>query len=188
MKKLICALLSVVTIAALSLTAFAAPGISANSQEILDLLSTTVTTKSGAKMTLPAEYLNQAKNYLMGSDVDITDEQLAASKAQIQEAISLVEESSATSLADLPLDVKSALVEKAQAVAETNGLSLTYASTAKKVTIKDTDGKVVFEASNVIKKTGADYSVYFAVSALLLIVAAAGGIVVLKNKKAVVNA
>ena len=60
-------------------------GIDANEQAVLDKLNTPITVGNKV-MTLPAEYYNQAENYLKQDGVSISDEQKAQLTAKIDEA------------------------------------------------------------------------------------------------------
>lgn len=188
MKKLVALIAAASTCAAISLTAFAAPGISASEQKILDSLQGSVTTQAGASISIPQEYLNQAKNYLMRSDVDISEADATTTIGHIEEAKTAVKNSNATSLSDLPGSVKSIVLEKATAAAAVNGLSLTFDASSSAITIKDANGVTVFESGDIIKTTGADYTVEIALGAGLVLIAVAGSVyLVNKSKKAAVN-
>lgn len=182
LKKVLAVATAVVTMAALSLTSFAATGVSAQEQKILDMLSKTVTTQSGAKLTIPSEYLAQAKTYLAQSDVDLDADTVADALAQIEEAIEVVEASDAKTFNDLSKADKEAILAAADSVAADLDLTLTYNSTTKAITIKDADGNVVFKTGNIIKKTGAEAYAPIAMASVAAVVVLAGSVVVLKKK------
>ena len=74
MKKIAACIASMVLAASLSLTAFAASGIDANEQAILDKLNTPITV-GNQMMSVPAEYYNQAENYLKQDGVSVRSEE-----------------------------------------------------------------------------------------------------------------
>lgn len=182
LKKLLAVAVAMTTMATISLTTFAATGINAKEQEILDKLQTEVTTKAGAKLSLPDDYLAQAKTYLSQPDIDITADQAEETLAQINDAIQVVKVSEAKTLKDLSMDDKQAIIASAQSVAEVYDLKLSYNADSKIVTLKDQDGTVIFKSGNVIKTTGADAGIVVALGSTFAVVLAAGALIVLKKK------
>lgn len=89
MKKIAACIASMVLAASLSLTAFAASGIDANEQAILDKLNTPITV-GNQMMSVPAEYYNQAENYLKQDGVSVTDAQKTQVLAKIDEATEIL--------------------------------------------------------------------------------------------------
>jgi hypothetical protein len=181
MKKILACVASALLAVTVSMTAFAASGISANEQAVLDKLKAPITV-GDKTLTLPAEYYNQAENYLKQDGVDVTDEQKAVINAQIDEAVATVKASGVTDLAKLPSDVKSKLMTNAQTAAKELDLTLTFDNSNKTITVKDKSGNVVAKIENVIKTTGADTTVAVVTAATLVALLAGCAVVARKSK------
>lgn len=184
MKKIAACIASMVLAASLSLTAFAASGIDANEQAVLDKLNTPITVGNKV-MTLPAEYYNQAENYLKQDGVSISDEQKAQLTAKIDEATKVLQDNGTTDLASLPKTVRSQLVTLAQDAAKIVDLTLTYDNGSKTITIVDKAGTVVAKIENVVKTTGADTTAAVMTAVTLIALLAGCAVVARKAKLAV---
>ncbi|MBQ9673615.1 MAG: hypothetical protein IJV39_03210 [Ruminococcus sp.] len=152
-KKLAVIIIAAALVAFSTVTAFAS-GINKNEQAVLNKLSSTSAKLDGETVTLPASYINQAKNYMY--TVDLTKEQCDRIIALIDEAKSILEGSGAKSLADVSDEIKKKVVAKANEIAKVLDMSLTQEKTdqGSTFTIKDGDGNVAFAASPKISKTG----------------------------------
>ena len=64
-----------------------AAGLNNGEQKIIDELKTTVNL-AGTATKLPAQYINQAENYFLQDDVDITDAQAESALQSIQSKVS----------------------------------------------------------------------------------------------------
>ena len=189
MKKILVIAFVVVLALACTVSAFAAGSLNANEKKVISALERTV--KIGdASFKLPASYVNQAKNYFLGSDVDLTADEADAIIGYIDDAIAALkaEKPKTTAaeldLADLSASCKAKLLEAGQNACEEIGLELEYDAVANEVTIKDDAGKTVFNDEPIIKKTGADVSVpAIAIAVVLLTVLSAGAIVVTKKSQ-----
>lgn len=179
MKKVIASIMSALLAVTVSITAFAASGINANEQAILDKLKAPITV-GDKNLTLPAEYYNQAENYLKQDGVDVSDEQKATIITQIDEAVVIVKESGVTDLNNLPAEAKNKLMAKAEKAAAALDLTLTFDSSNKTLTVKDSNGTVVAKIEKVIKTTGADTTV--AVVTVVTLVSLLAGCAVVARK------
>ncbi len=189
MKKILVIAFVVVLALACSVSAFAAGSLNANEKKVIAALEQTV--KIGdASFKLPASYINQAKNYFLSSDVDLTAEEADAIIGHINDAIAALKAEKPKAagkeldLSDLSDATKRKLLEAGQKACEVIGLELDYDAVNNVVTIKDANGRVVFSDEAIIKKTGADVSVpAIAIAVVLLTVLSAGAIVVTKKSQ-----
>ena len=180
MKKIITLLLAVLLLMVpCAIGASAAGAINDAEQQILDKLDETF--KIGkTEYHIPDEYINQAKNYFLTTDLDATVASTVI--AEIDKSVKLVK---AQTLPDedfhmetLPTDVKKQVLAAGQAACATANLTLTYNATSKKIEITkivDNSPVIVFNAEPIIKTTGAnaDYTVaVVAVCACVLVLVA----------------
>lgn len=183
MKKIAACIASMVLAASLSLTAFAASGIDANEQAILDKLNTPITV-GNQMMSVPAEYYNQAENYLKQDGVSVTDAQKTQVLAKIDEATEILQENGTTDLLSLPKNVRSQLVTIAQDAAKVLDLNLTYDNVNKTITVVDKNGDVVAKVEPVVKTTGADTTAAVMTAVTLVALLAGCAVVACKSKLA----
>lgn len=192
MKKLSAILVALVLVAATAVTAFAA-GINSSEQAVLDELKTSVAMKGG-EMVIPTEYVNQAENYF--NTIEMTDAQSSSIIAVIKEGKTFLANSGASNISDLTFAQKQELLgygEKAVAVLD---MKMSYDKTARKITILDPKGEVVFSATpsltksgavseNPIKTTGSDvnYFGFIALGVAAVVLVAGGTMFVVKTKK-----
>ena len=192
MKKLSAILVALILVAATAVTAFAA-GINSSEQAVLDELKTSVAMKGG-DMVIPTEYVNQAENYF--NTIEMTDAQSSSIIAVIKEGKTFLANSGASNISDLTFAQKQELLgygEKAVAVLD---MKMSYDKTARKITILDPKGEVVFSATpsltksgavseNPIKTTGSDvnYFGFIALGAAAVVLVAGGTMFVVKTKK-----
>lgn len=183
MKKFFACLICVACLLTMSVNVFAASGLNADEQAILDRLSSVVTI-DGKEISIPADMLNQAENYLRRDDVDLTADQKTAIIAEIDKAAEAYEnEGIATSdLTKLSKEAKQTILAAAQKAGEIAGVTVSYDVTTKVVTIKDSTGAVVAESSAVVKTTGADYT-SLAIAMFAVVAIVAGCAVVAGRKK-----
>lgn len=174
-------LLAIMMVSILSVCAFAAPSINADEQRILDAVSEKITV-SGKEITLDPIWINYAKNYMSGDNVNIT-------KAQADEIIGYVTQAKEIAKSSELVGTKKfkdqankdifALVQKSAKVV---GLTAEHKATdVHHFTIRDAQGNIICESTATIKATGA--SVNYGVLAVVafVIVAAIGGAVCVKK-------
>ena len=166
MKKLSAMLVAFILVAATAFTAFAA-GINDSEQAVLNELKTSVK-MNGSEMVIPSEFVNQAENYFN------------TIVAILKKGESFLENSGASNIADLTFAQKQTLLSYGKEVVGVLGMTMSYDTSTKKLTIYGKDGKVAFSATptltkagsvqdnSVIKTTGAeaDFSGIIAVSAV----------------------
>lgn len=190
-KRISLAAIALAVVAASSMTALAS-GINANEQAVLDKLSSTSVSYKGRTLSLPASYLNQAKNYMY--TVELTKEQCDRIIALIDEAKSIVEGSKGASVSD----IRSQVLAKANEIASVLNMSITQEKNdqGSQYTLKDSEGNVAFSASpkvdksgklvdgTVVKTTGAGVELdsLFAVLALLSAATVSGSLYLVKCK------
>lgn len=179
-KKLLAASLSAMLLLATPVTALAAGTTDENEEEIIAQLQ---------EANVPAEYVNQAKNYFMQDDVTITKEEASAVIANINDASSIAKEAGINSVEDLK-KADSAVVEqlmsKASSAATVVDLSVSFDMKTGKSEVRDANGKIVATADIGTKKTGADSMSAVAVAGLLGV--AVAGLTVASKKKTEVEA
>lgn len=181
MKKTLCALSTLAIAVSVSTTVFAASGINAAEQTILNKLDTTVTVGSDT-VKLPNQYKNQAYNYMLSDGVDFTQQQAKDVSAKMDECIALVESEQASSLKDLSSKTQQALLTKAQEAASIVGLVLSFDAANGTVIIKNTNGQVIANSDKTIKATGFDAtSIYASMAAFVALLAACGVVAKKKN-------
>lgn len=189
MKKILVIAFVVVLALACTVSAYAAGSLNSDEKRVIAALEQTV--KVGdATFKLPASYINQAKNYLLGADVDLTKAQADAIIGYINDGIAAIKadktkvSGSELDLHDLAKETRAKLLEAGINACEEIGLELDYDAVDNVVVIKDEAGRTVFDDEAIIKKTGADVSVpAIAIAVVLLTVLSAGAIVVTKKSQ-----
>ncbi len=193
MKKLSAMLVALILVAATAFTAFAA-GINDNEQAVLNELKTSVK-MNGSEMVIPSEFVNQAENYF--NTIDMTADESTEIIAILKKGESFLENSGASNIADLTFAQKQTLLAYGKEVVGVLGMTMSYDTSTKTLTIYDTNGKVAFSAvptltkagqikdNNAIKTTGAEanFGGVAAVSAVSLIMVAGGAFYLVKTKK-----
>lgn len=193
MKKLSAMLVALILVAATAFTAFAA-GINDSEQAVLDELKTSVK-MNGSEMVIPSEFVNQAENYF--NTIDMTADESSQIIAVLKKGESFLENSGASNIADLTFAQKQTLLAYGKEGVGVLGMTMSYDTSTKTLTIYDANGKVAFSAvptlskvgqvkdGSTIKTTGvvADFSGVAAVSAVALIMVAGGAFYLVKTKK-----
>lgn len=179
MKRIISiALVAIIAVSLLAVSAFAASSINADEQRILDKVSEKITV-AGKEYVLDAAWINEAKNYFLRDDVDLTAAQADEIIAIISDCQKLVATSPyVKDLRFTPEINKQAfdLINKAAAV-----VNLTFKYSNGTFTVTDAAGAVVFTTTGTIKPTGANgFVLPVVVLAALLVVAGAGAFCVKK--------
>ena len=183
MKKLSAMLVALILVAATAFTAFAA-GINDSEQAVLDELKTSVK-MNGSEMVIPSEFVNQAENYF--NTIDMTADESSQILAVLKKGESFLENSGASNIADLTFAQKQTLLAYGKEGVGVLGMTMSYDTSTKTLTIYDANGKVAFSAvptlskvgqvkdGSAIKTTGvaADFSGVSSVSAVALILLAA---------------
>lgn len=176
MKKLVTILFVLAMIAVLPLSAFAATGINANEQAVLDKLeSSSVMGANGWTFAIPQAYVNSAKNYFAG-DCDMTEAEKNAILSYIDSGMAIVKKEADAqkfdgkvySLSKMSDAARTEVLELGQKACAEVDLSLTYVPTSNQVVITSVGSSTpVFESAPVIKTTGQD----FALNAGMIVVA-----------------
>lgn len=194
MKKLSAMLVAFILVAATAFTAFAA-GINDSEQAVLNELKTSVK-MNGSEMVIPSEFVNQAENYF--NTIDMTADESSQIVAILKKGESFLENSGASNIADLTFAQKQTLLSYGKEVVGVLGMTMSYDTSSKKLTIYGKDGKVAFSSAvptltkagsvqdnSVIKTTGAeaDFSGIIAVSAVAFVMVAGGAFYLAKSKK-----
>lgn len=167
MKKLVAILFVLAIIAVLPLTAFAATGINANEQAVLDKLeSSAVIGENGWSFTIPQAYVNSAKNYFAG-DCDMTAEEKTAILSYIESGMAIVKKEADAqkfdgkeySLSKMGDAARSEVLKLGQSACAEVDLSLTYVPTSNQVVVTPVGSNTpVFESAPVVKTTGQDFA------------------------------
>ena len=204
MKKLSAILVALVLVAATAVTAFAA-GINSSEQAVLDKLSSTVTMQ-GNQMRISQEFVNQAENYF--NTIEMTEQESKDIIAVLDEGNKYLENSGAADFKSLSYDQKQVLLGYGQKAVGVIGMSMSYDSTTRTITVTDPKGNVAFSVSeanylvpaggsssgssgsssssgSVIKTTGADvnYFGFIALGVAAVVLVAGGAMFVVKTKK-----
>lgn len=168
MKKLVTVLLVVAMIAVLAVPAFAATGVNANEQAVLDKLNEYKEMgKNQWKFYIPDKYVTSAKNYFIG-DCDMTEEEKDIIIAYIDEGAEIVKkeadaakfDGSVYNLNTMSQASRSAVLLLGQKACAEVDLNLVYKSAENVVIITTVkDGTVVFESAPVVKTTGEDFPI-----------------------------
>jgi uncharacterized membrane protein YvbJ len=155
MKRIISLAICIVIAAVVCITASAA-GLDVNKKKVLDSLKNRITV--GDKTTgLSEELITQTENFLKRDDVVITSEQADQIVKHINSSIKTVKDSGSTSISDLSLKDKTAILNDIKSAADVIGLSVAVNSTDNTITIlKDNIPVATNEA--VLKITGPDTS------------------------------
>lgn len=168
MKKLVTILFVLAMIAVLPLSAFAATGINANEQAVLDKLeSSAVIGANGWTFAIPQAYVNSAKNYFAG-DCDMTETEKDAILACIDSGMAIIKKEADAqkfdgkeySLSKMGDAARAEVLELGQKACAEIDLSLTYVPASNQVVITPVGSTTpVFESAPVIKTTGQDFAV-----------------------------
>ena len=151
MKKIISVVVCIILAAAVALNASAA-GLDANKQKIMDALKSSFKV-DGKIVSLPADILTQAENYLKRDDVTITASQADSIVRQVNEAAEIVKAAGATKVADIKPADKSAVLDKIQKAAEVVNLTVAVDSSKNVISILSGDQLVATDEA-ALKVTG----------------------------------
>ncbi|HCI59582.1 MAG TPA: hypothetical protein DE313_02060 [Ruminococcus sp.] len=204
MKKLSAIFVALLLVAATAITAFAA-GINSSEQAVLDKLNGTVTMQ-GNQMRISQEFVNQAENYF--NTIEMTEQESKDIIAIIDEGNSFLVNSGASDFKSLSYDQKQVLLGYGQKAVGVIGMTMSYDSTTRTITVTDPNGNVAFSVSeanylvpangsssgssgnssnsgSVIKTTGSDvnYFGFIALGAAAVVLVAGGAMFVVKTKK-----
>ncbi len=185
MKKLALIVLAIaILLVPMSIAASAAGDINTYEKIVLDALKAGVEVDS-ATVTVPAEYITQAENFL--KTIDMTETQSKEIIAKIDDTKALIKASdihSSGELDKLPVDTKQKILDNGKAAAAVVDAVLTYDGEDVKVTF---GGDTVFEDTPIVKVTGAeaDFTLpVVAVAGSVLLLAAAA---VVASKKGLLS-
>ena len=200
MKKLSAIFVALLLVAATAVTAFAA-GINSSEQAVLDKLNGTVTMQ-GNEMRISQEFVNQAENYF--NTIEMTEQESKDIIAIIDEGNSFLVNSGASDFKSLSYDQKQVLLGYGQKAVGVIGMTMSYDSTTRTITVTDPKGNVAFSVSeanylvpangssgnssnsgSVIKTTGSDvnYFGFIALGTVAVVLVAGGAMFVVKTKK-----
>lgn len=168
MKKLVTVLLVAAVLVAFAVPAFAATGINANEQAVLDKLSEYKEMGENQwKFYIPEKYITSAKNYFIG-DCDMTEAEKDLIIGYIEEGAQIVKkeadaakfDGSVYNLATMSQESRTAVLLLGQKACAEVDLNLVYNSAENKVVITTVkDGTVVFESAPIVKTTGEDFPI-----------------------------
>lgn len=188
MKKVLAIMLAVLMLGTLCLPAYAASGINADEQRILDLLEEIATGHHGADMELHAVDVNQAKQFFMKNDIDVSEEAADDIIAHVEDCFDLVIASGLKEedLGALDADTKAELLALANEAGAYVNVTVSYDAAAHETNFVYTDAEtgeetVVGTTSNAIKVTGPDYTMLFVVLAAAVLAVAAVAVSVKKT-------
>ena len=155
MKKIFTSVMALCLLVLGSVAPVSAVGsLNSSEQAILDQLKSSVTVGS-ATVTLPAEYITAAENYMSKDGVDITDAQKATVVSNIESAKTYLKDNNITSVGAIKGDAASAIFNYINSAANAVGLKAQL-NADKTIAILDAEGNVVFSGTAVVKKTGYD--------------------------------
>lgn len=204
MKRISAILLALVLVAATAVTAFAA-GINSAEQKVIDALNQPIAMSEG-NMYIDASYINAMENYF--NTIDMTDAEADAILAEVNSGKAFLESAGVANISDLTYAQKQTLLGYGQAAVGVLGLTMSFDTTTKQVTVFGTDGEALFTAaptlvktagtsgsgssskvvsdSNAVKTTGAgvSYAVYIALAAVAVVVLGSSAAYLAKSKKA----
>lgn len=178
MKKLVTILFALALLVVLPLNAFAATGINANEQAVLDKLSTSdIIGANGWHFSIPQEYVNSAKNYFAG-DCDMTEAERDAILAYIDKGMEIVKKEADSQnftgkeyhLSKMGAAARDEVLDLGQKACAEVELKLTYIPASNQVVITPVGSTTpVFESAPVIKTTGQDFAMTAGVVAAIVI-------------------
>ena len=113
-----------------------AAGLNSAENRIMDELNTTVSL-NGTATKLPAQYVNQAENYFLQDDVDITDAQADQIIAAIKDCKKFLEDAKVSTYGQLSDDQMKELVALANKASDVVEVRLTLDRPSKVVTAYD---------------------------------------------------
>ena len=168
MKRVFSLIVALCLVVAMAMPAFAATGINANEQAVLDKLSEYK--EMGAKQLkfyIPDKYVTSAKNYFIG-DCDMTEAERDVIIDYIEQGAQIVKkeadgqkyEGEVYNLNTMSQESRSAVLQLGQKACAEVDLNLVYNSAENMVIITTVkDGTVVFESAPVVKTTGEDFPI-----------------------------
>ena len=188
MKKLVTVLLVVALVAVMAIPAFAATGLNANEQAVLDKLAEFREMGSNnKKFYIPDKYITSAKNYFIG-DCDMTEAEKDNIISYLDQGADIVKKEADAqkfsgevyNLAVMSQESRSAVLVLGQKACAEVDLNLVYNSAENKVVITTVkDGTVVFESAPVVKTTGEDFPITAATVGLAVVLTLAAGTAVM---------
>jgi len=179
MKKIL-SMAICVTLLAFACLSVSAAGLDANKSKVLESLKTQVTV-GGKTVSLPSDLVAQAENFLKRDDVNITSDQADKIIENINEAMDTVKASGVTSISNLSLKDKTAILDNVRAAAEVVGLTVSVNSTAKIIVVLK-DGVPVATNEAALKITGPDVTGIYLFSGIFLVLMAGCLAVALKAR------
>ncbi len=170
MKKILAVLISALLVFSLfAFSASAAGTLGNNEKKVVDFLSSKETYKVSDKeftFKIPANYVNQAKAFFVGTADDITAEQAEAIIAFVKEGEALVKSTleadgsylkgETVDFVHFPTATRKTILEKGQEACEVVGLDLEF--DGEHVVITDAAGAAMFDDDAIIKTTGAEFN------------------------------
>lgn len=166
MKKAISLVIVAVLMVSAVMVSVSAATLTDSAKEVIDYLKAV---KLPAGIEVPAEYIAQAETYFTSAEVELSDEDVAAIKAEIDAAAKIVNDAGVTSLDKLSAAQKTSLIESVTDAADVLGLEVKVDAEKDEITFVDAEGKVVAKAEDIIKTTGGveSITVIFAVLAVI---------------------
>ncbi|MPM78989.1 hypothetical protein SDC9_126004 [bioreactor metagenome] len=182
-KIIISSIITLILLFSLSIPSFAASGINANEQRIINKVQEGLLINGSIYYPLKG-YTQDVINYFNRSNVNVTKKEADNAITSIEDAYSLKNNKECTDilgkqskfdLNDLPYKYKKQILDDGIAACASVGLVLTYNKSTGNVVIHDKTGKCIFDYRPVIiKQTGSVdmTSTYIGLGALTVVVAA----------------
>ena len=195
LKVLSASMLSALVAVSAVATVSAASGINDAEQQVLNNLETGIELESGETLEVPAGRINEARNYFLRDDVDLSQAQADSIVSQIDAAKEYVIGTGITSWSELDGDMRSELASYAQQAADDAGLNVTVGadgnasigttpSTGNPGTNGNGNGNGGVNTNNdPIKTTGFDVPSVAAVAGVGILMVSAAGIYLAKASK-----
>lgn len=183
MKKIITvSVLVMMIVSMLSVSAFAA-SLNEDEQRIYDAITEEITV-AGKPVALADEWVNQAKNYMLRDDVDLTKAQADEILAYIDEAKAVAKTSKTVSNGKFSTKVNNELFLLANECGALLDISFSHPgldNARKIVAVDNKSGDVIYKAAKVIKDTGANVNVMPVAIAAVVIMTVIGSAVLVKK-------
>ena len=190
MKKIILIAITAILAFGFSANIMAASNINENEQKIITAISDTGYTVDGKTVILAQEEINEAKNFFMRDDINLTAEDANTAIKGITDIGAVMKAEGVTKFTDLSKSGKQKILDIAKtavAAIKSKNLAFSYDSTTKMASILDRDTSAVLSTSDVtpestiIKQTGTGLGTTYLVAGAIVLAAAGSFIVARKT-------